>query len=901
LERECGSDDDLRQQVAELLQSSDRASGFLGQPFLGAAEHIGPYRLLARIGEGGMGEVWRAEQSGPIRRQVALKVVKSGMDTRQVVARFEAERQALAWLDHPAIARVYDAGATPRGLPYFVMELVEGEPITDYCDRERLTVRERLDLFIQVCEGVQHAHQRGIIHRDLKPSNILVAVEGGRAVPKIIDFGVAKATAAQLTDKHLHTELGMMIGTPEYMSPEQAETTAVGADTRTDVYSLGVILYELLTGTLPFHSLREASHEEIRRRIREEEPPRPSTRVKSLGERLTAVAENRRTKPAGLVSRLKVELDWIVLRAMEKDGGRRYGSPGELKADIERSLRNEPVLAGPPGSLYRARKFTYRHRLGVGIATAAMISLVAFALTMWVQSARIASEKRRADREAEASRRVTDFLVGLFRVSDPDVAQGATITARELLVRGAQSIGKDLDTEPLIQANLMLTIGLVYQNLALYKDAEPHLEKSLELRRRLLGPEHPDTLAAMHALADVYNDQGKYPQAEKLAGETLDLRRRVLGEDHRDTLATACLMGRVYLSLARPRTATALLEASLSADRGPAADDSVMGEILLTLASTNLVLGRYPIGERRAREALEHGLRRSGKEDVFTLSSRLYAGMTCFLQGKYDEASTVCREGFEASRRLYGPDHEITLTLQAGLAAASFFVGDREAALATHAQVLASSRRVLGPDAPLTQGQLFSLGMMSLFEHRYPEAEEFFRQASEGWRRMKSPDSYNTLWALTYLAVAARHNGKLEEAKRILEEVVEASPRVLGPEHPHTRASMRHLADVYAAEDRDAEAEKLYREALAEVPPETWQDPHARSGSLFGLAGLEARRGERAEALEHLRQAVALGFDDALELSHGPRLRSLRSDPAFAALAAATEANARRTPVSPTP
>ena len=940
LDHACNGDDDLRQQVAELLESSDKASGFLGRPFplidgsiLGrpadgvpsdsappspgdpsqatthaqaplasAAEPIGPYRLLYRIGEGGMGEVWRAEQSGPIRRQVALKVIKSGMDTRQVVARFEAERQALAWMDHPAIARVYDAGETPRGLPYFVMELVPGEPITDYCDRERLTVRERLDLFTQVCEGVQHAHQRGIIHRDLKPSNILVAVEGDRPAPKIIDFGVAKATAAQLTDKHLYTELGMMIGTPEYMSPEQAEMTAAGVDSRTDVYSLGVILYELLTGTLPFDSLREAGYEEIRRRIRETDPPRPSTRVSSLGERLTAVAESRRTEPSRLVSGLKGELDWIVLRAMEKDRTRRYGSPGELAADIERSLRNEPVLAGPPGGLYRARKFIRRHRPGVALATVAVLGLVAFAVTMWVQSVRITKEKARADREAEASRRVTDFLVGLFRVSDPDVAQGATITASELLAQGTDSIEKDLTTEPLIQARLLLTIGLVYQNLSLFEDAARSLEKSLDQRRRILGPEHPDTLASMHAMASVYFDAGKFAQAEQLAREALDRRRRVLGKNNRDTLATACLLGRVYAEIGSPRTAIALLDESLgTGGESVEADDSVTLEILLTLANTNHLIGRYATAERHAREALERGLRRSGKEDVFTLSGRYFFGLSCFYQGKYDQARTLFREGFEVSRRLYRPDHQVTLQFQAGLADASFFVESREEALAVTGQVLENSRRVFGPDASLTQQQYFALGMMSLFERRYPQAEEFMRQASESWGRTSGQETYQALFARTGLAVAAHHNGKLGEAERILQSVVEASPRILGPEHPQTRNSMRHLAEVYAAEERYSEAEKLYKEALADVPTETWQDPTVRSASFFGLAGLEARRGERSQALGHLRQAVELGFDDPLELTRDPRLAPLRSDPAFAGLVAAAEVNSRRPHVTPIP
>jgi serine/threonine protein kinase/tetratricopeptide (TPR) repeat protein len=944
LDRACEGDDSLRRQVAELLQSSDRASGFLDEPYepttsgsvphrlagetssddappspdspsqasthaqapLGsAAELIGPYRLIDKIGEGGMGEVWRAEQVVPIRRQVALKLIKRGMDTRQVVARFEAERQALAWMDHPAIARVYDAGETPRGLPFFVMELVQGVPITEYCDRERLTVRERLDLFNQVCEGVQHAHQRGIIHRDLKPSNILVTVEGQRPVPKIIDFGVAKATAAQLTDNRLYTELGMMIGTPEYMSPEQAEMTAAGVDTRTDVYSLGVILYELLTGTLPFDSreMREASYEEIRRRIREEDPPKPSTRVSSLGKRLSAVAESRRTEPARLASRLKGELDWIVLRAMEKDRTRRYGSPGELAADIQRSLRNEPVLAGPPSGLYRARKFVRRHRVGVTIATVAVMSLLAFAVTMWVQSARIAREKRRADREAEASRRVTDFLVGLFRAPDPGVSQGQTITARELLDRGAERIEKDLNTEPLVKASLMMTMGVVYQNLDLHQDAESFLEKSLSERQRLLGPEHPDTLKSMFAVAVIYFAQAKFDQAEKLTRETLALRSRVFGENDRSTLACEELLARIYVGTGRPRAAADLLDEKLRAHDGwMEVDDSVTLHILSTLANANDMLGRYPASERLSRAALERMLKQSANENLGTLQMRVNIGWTCFLQGKYDEARTQFRKGFEVSGKVYGPNHGMTMMNQAGLVATSFFLESREDAMATQERHLEWARRATGPNGLATLQNLFALGMMNLIQGRYAQAEELMRESSDGFRRVTGPKGYNTLWALNYLAVAAYHEGKLEEAQRILESVVPVNKEMLGPDHPHTRDSMSHLADVYTAEERYSEAETLYKEALAEVPPETWQNPKTRSASFFGLAGLEARRGERTQALGHLRQAVESGFDNPQELSRSPLLASLRSDPAFAELTTAVQGNLRRRePTAPAP
>jgi non-specific serine/threonine protein kinase/serine/threonine-protein kinase len=324
---------------------------------------IGRYKLLSVLGEGGFGIVYLAEQKEPIRRQVALKIIKPGMDSKQVISRFEAERQALALLDHPNIARVFDAGATEKGRPYFVMEYVKGESITEYCDRKKLNTEQRLELFIQVCEAIQHAHQKGIIHRDIKPSNILVSLDGDKAVPKVIDFGVAKAIGQPLTERTLFTEQGQLVGTPEYMSPEQAELTSQDIDTRSDIYSLGVLLYELLTGTLPFDpkTLHEAAFDEILRIIRDEDPPRPSTRLLALGGAATPVAVSRRTDVKTLAKRLGKELEWIPLKAMRKERDRRYKTASELADDIRNYLNGNPLIAGPESVAYRARKFARKH------------------------------------------------------------------------------------------------------------------------------------------------------------------------------------------------------------------------------------------------------------------------------------------------------------------------------------------------------------------------------------------------------------------------------------------------------------------------------------------------------------------------------------------------------------
>src|SRR5687767_13087657 len=405
----CSGDTELEQQVRRLLYVHREAGSFLDQPApaLGATgafppvpgeeaatelprecpgTMIGPYKLLQQIGEGGMGTVFMAEQTQPVQRKVALKVIKAGMDTRQVVARFEAERQALALMDHPSIAKVLDGGATDTGRPYFVMELVQGVPITDYCDQNQLTARQRLELFVPVCRAVQHAHTKGVIHRDLKPSNVLVTLADGVPVPKVIDFGIAKATGQELTDKTLFTHFAQMVGTPLYMSPEQAGGGA-DVDTRSDVYSLGVLLYELLTGTTPVDKKRlgSAAPDEVRRIIREEDPPRPSTRISSLtGEARTAVSALRKTDPKGLGRLVRGELDWIVMRALEKDRTRRYETASGLAGDVQRHLDDEPVQACPPTAGYRLRKLARRHK--AALLTAAVVGSVlvlATAVSSW--------------------------------------------------------------------------------------------------------------------------------------------------------------------------------------------------------------------------------------------------------------------------------------------------------------------------------------------------------------------------------------------------------------------------------------------------------------------------------------------------------------------------------------
>jgi serine/threonine protein kinase/tetratricopeptide (TPR) repeat protein len=696
------------------------------QPYgIKAAEAIGPYRLLERVGEGGMGEVWLAEQTQPIHRQVALKVIKAGMDTAQVVARFEAERQALALMDHPAIARVFDAGATPQGRPYFVMEYVRGETITAYATRHTLTVPERIDLFLTVCEGVQHAHQKGIIHRDLKPSNVLVIVRDDCPMPKVIDFGVAKATTQALTARTLHTEIGALIGTPEYMSPEQAEMGSLDIDTRTDVYSLGVMLYELLTGTLPFESkaLREQGLDKLRQTIREVDPPRPSTRVTTAAGSAATVLPSH-GEASRLARQLRGDLDWITMKALEKDRTRRYGSVSDLAADLSRHLDDVPVLASPPSATYRVGKFVRRHHAGVAAAGVLILLLVVFAGVMAVQASRIARARDRASQEAATATQVSDFLVGLFKVSDPSEARGTTLTAREILAKGVQQLDS-LRDQPAVQARLQATIGSVDTELGLYKDAQPLLETALQTRRRVVGQDHPDTLASANALANLYWYQGKYREAEPLYSDIVERRTHLLGADHPDTLRAN-----------------------------------------YDLASLYQKQKRWEEFDRLSRDTLARQRRVLGDNHPDTLASLRNLQSSYFARGRYEEALPVAVEVLESERRIFGEDHPKALGSLHNLATIYDALGRYGEAEPLYLKAVDAKRRVLGGEHPLTARTLDRLASMYMKQQRYAEAESAFLAAYFGFSNSASgvnADTWRVVRSLAEMYVATGQPTKAAE------------------------------------------------------------------------------------------------------------------------------------------
>lgn len=766
----CGEDPGLRAEVQAMLAAEtadeplrieERLRGAQGT---GDDRRIGHYRLERILGEGGMGIVWLAEQAEPVRRKVALKVLRTGLWSDRILARFDQERQALAALDHPGVARVHDAGQTPEGQPWFAMEWVDGVPITEYCDRHRLDVDQRIALFVSVCRAVQHAHQKAIIHRDLKPSNILITEVDGRPTPKIIDFGIAKALGERLTDRTLVTQAGHLMGTPAYMSPEQADGDDLDIDTRSDVYSLGILLYELLVGALPADLDRLADFV-IRRAIHQLPFPRPSVRLPALVDTVDTIVENRRTTRDSLTRVLSGDLDWVVLKAIEKERDRRYDTVSGLAQDLERYLSDEPVQARPPSAGYRLRKFVARHRVGVGATGIIAALLVAFAATMAVQSSRLAAERDRTVVALTKAREISSFMVGLFQAADPN-QEPERLTAVELLDRGVAR-ADELSEQPDVQAQMLHAVGRAYQGLGRYDRAEPLLERAVDLQRQL-GEEggEGDLARSLMALASVRFDYGgDFAGLEPLFDEALALARN--GED---------------------------------------TDRSDVAQAIMGFGAIQFGRQDYPGAVGRFREALDlfRPTDDVGRELEANLLNNL--GISLVRAGEPAEAEEVLRRSLALNRELRGDDHPSVATNLNILAEALLGQGRIEEATELSREVLERRKEIFGPEHPAVAAALNNLGQYLSRQDRFAEAVPYAEEAVTIQRKTLRPGHPLLAQGLENLSDLYMHLERYTDAEAPLLEALEIYRASLGDEHVQTREMVAAAVDLYTALGRPDDA-----------------------------------------------------------------------------------------------
>jgi tetratricopeptide (TPR) repeat protein len=879
---------------------------------------IGPFKLLQLIGEGGFGSVFMAEQHKPVSRRVALKIIKLGMDTHQVVARFEQERQALAILDHPNIAKVFDAGATETGRPYFVMELVKGEPLAEYADKHNLSIDERLELFAQVCQAVQHAHTKGIIHRDLKPGNVLVSTLDGKPSAKVIDFGIAKATQSRMTEKTLFTEHRQIIGTPEYMSPEQAEGS-LDIDTRTDVYALGVMLYELLTGSTPFggSELRSAAYAEMQRIIREVEPPKPSTRLSQNAATLANVAARRKTEPKRLGSLVRGELDWIVMKALEKDRARRYETANGLAADIRRYLAGEAVVAAPPGAAYRFKKFIRRNRVmvsaGGAVAAALLIGAVAFAWQAQVardqrdravqsrqaeaeqrsaaevaraeavtqQARAVAQEAEARKQEAEATKQseiaeaVATFQTEMLAAVDPanlpkDPATGeplkdavTVVQAIEAAVKRLDAAGGgegSLDDQPLVEASVRDTIGTTLQGLGRSAQAEPNLRKSLALRRAALPAGHRSIADSLNNLGVLLLAQNELAEAEPILREALAIKRAALPAGHpgiADGLSNLAglLQEQNKLPEAEPlfREALAIRRAAL-----PAGHPSIaLG--LNNLAVLLLTQNKLAEAEPFMREALQ--IRRAalpaGHPDIADGLTNL-AGLLQD-QNKLAEAEPLYREALDIRRATFPAGHQsiaVGLNNLAQLLWTQRRLAEAEPLLREAVAINRAALPAGHPDIAIT---LDNLAKLLQDQNKLSEAEPLQREALAIRRGALPAGHPDIALGLNNLAVLLKAQDKLAEAELLYREALTINRAALPAGHPTIARVLSGLATILQDQKKFTEARAAWDEAIPILRKNSPDGSPNLARVLWRSGSARLENKDAAAALAELQEAVAMG------------------------------------------
>lgn len=848
---QCEGDPKLKEQVESLFEALAAAPKSMDRPLLqaniisdttaipkgnpnGPSRTIGPYKLLQMIGEGGMGEVWMAEQTEPIRRRVALKLIKSGTDSKTIIARFEAERQALAMMNHNNIARVFDVGETD-GSPYFVMELVHGTPINEFCDANSLTPSERLDIFSDVCQAVQHAHHKGIIHRDLKPSNVLVEMVDGKPVAKVIDFGLAKALQTQtlLTDKTYFTEFGKVIGTLQYMSPEQASMDIRNVDSRSDVYSLGVMLYELLTGSTPIEkeTLKKNALLQVLELVREKEPPLPSVRVSSSVENLASVSGLRNIQPYRLKQILKGDLDWIALKALNKEPNRRYETASSLSDDIGRYLSGEPIEARPPSVTYKVRKTLAKHRLMAAasflVLSALIAALVGTTYGMYKASEAEKTTKDQLKRE-RAARFLTDFFKDAFRSPDPQM-NGRDVKVVDILSRATIDVRSRFEDQPSIQSSLLKTFGETYEGLGVYEEALSLFKKAYELSLQACGQEHRDTIAALNALGLAEVFYGSTKQGLKNLEVSTKMMVELFGLEDIETLD------------AQHNLCSGIIRAT-EQDNSPEADKK--RTTVLDLLNENL----------DARISLK-------REKSEIIRSRILLGRVHTRLGNFAQANEVMRNAIDDSQAYNGSEHPDTLLLTNNLATAYYFQHKYDLAVDLLRPVCEIASRTIGPDHPNTMQWTANLAVNLFESEKIEDAKAAFEEIYQKLTNLPPYRRKGLEWIVSQYAACCEKSHSWKLAEKLLTEVcyLEKSG---GPSRiPWYVSALSRMGRAQFHQSKFDEAKTSYETAIEQLVgnnSSSWQLPNCKS--WLGIINSKLGNAELAE------QQMTDGFNGLIEL-----------------------------------
>lgn len=899
LDRECRGDDALRDEVLALLAADEQPLPLedLGErirPSVGAeydapaedsvileskiAESGDPvedelaidrYRLLEKLGEGGFGTVHLAEQSTPFRRLVALKVLKPGMDSRQVIARFEAERQALARMDHPNITRILDSGTTQRGRPYFVMDLVRGVPITEYVRNEKLGPRRILELMLQVCRAVHHAHQKGILHRDLKPSNVLVTIHDGRPVPKVIDFGIAKALHGRLTDLTVFTHCRQFIGTPAYMSPEQAEMSGLDIDTRSDIYSLGVLLYELLTGVTPIEKakLARCSHSDVQRLLREIEPQTPSRRLSAITSRSGSLEHPVETvieRGHDLARQVRGDIDWIVMRCLEKDRTRRYSSADALALDIDRYLRDEPVDAGPPGILYRASKYIRRHRVFVASAAAIALTLTVgllISLDGWKEAARqrdLAMDAREdAMNEAKRANTVVGLLLDMFSGADPTNSRTQSDSLRRLLDDFTAMQTGDLAAEPGVLYSVDLVVGKAYLSLGELAKARSRALDAVELARRLHGPNHLDVARALDLFGMIELRMGNKDAADRSVSESLTIKRRSLEPGCDEIAGTLSDLAAVRRAQMRYSDSLALAQEAVSIERAIHGNEhEIVGSALLGLAASYVDLGALADAERAVTEAHEIYVRTLREDHPFVATALERLSSIKSMRGDSRSAEELIREALDLRVRVLGDAHYEVAVARANLALILRARGDHEHAILLLELARKATIAAFGEESSQAAAMTGSLGTTLFLASRTEEAEPLLRSSIRVLRNTLGDDSVEMANQLSNLANLLSGRGEHDEAAQFAKAALATRRKHYGEAHQATAFALLTLADIERRRGLLEDAENHMRDGLRSLEAAVGKEHPAYARALASLSRVLRSRGALPEALAAANEAA---------------------------------------------